>query len=107
MLSRRTIACLVIALASFGYLEYRSWQESRPCREWHQTHRSTQPDTAETQAPDGSVSMEFTSCSFLIEPDLEDRLIGLTGLISTFSFLISLIQDLSRHFRRKRSKSAA
>ena len=42
MISRRTTLFLAIALVCFGILEYRTWEQELPCRDWKQLSRTAQ-----------------------------------------------------------------
>ncbi len=94
MISRRTITFLLIALACFGVLTYRTWEQERPCREWRLHQGARQPETAPVLQPDGSFSIAFNPCYEWREMAWQDKTIALVGFAASVAFIISLLQDL-------------
>jgi hypothetical protein len=102
VISRRTVIFFLIAAVSFGILTYRMWEQERPCREWKHSHPLGQPEPAPIQQPDGTVSITINPCDLWYDMfSWIDKLLGLTGFFASIAFVISLVQDLVRWFRRR------
>jgi hypothetical protein len=103
MISRRTIIFLLLAVACFGILTYRGWEQQRPCREWQHSHAQGQVEPPPVQQPDGSIEVPFNPCYIWSEMPLIDKALALSGLAASVAFIISLLQDLARWLRTRRA----
>jgi hypothetical protein len=101
VISRRTIVFFLIAAASIGFLPYRIWEQERPCREWRRVHDFGQTDPAPVRQPDGTVNATFNPCNLWYDMPWIDKLLVLTGFSASVAFVISLIQDIVRWFKRR------
>jgi hypothetical protein len=90
---------LSVTLAAFGVLEYRTWEQQRPCRAWKSSH---DPGQSLAQEPDGVIS--FDPCNLWREMPWIDKALALIGFSSSVAFLVSLIQDVVPWWVRRRNR---
>lgn len=101
MISRRTILFFIIAVTCFGILMARTWEQERPCREWKSVQPQVEVRSSPVSQEDGSVSVAFNPCNVWYELPWLDKSLALGGFAASVAFVISLIQDLARWFRRR------
>ena len=101
MLARRTIVFFALSIASFAFLAYRAYESSVPCSEWRRAHPTESP-AGSRSGPNGSATMSFSPCSFIVETTTVDKVGVLAFLISIVGFFTYLANYLWMRIKIRR-----
>jgi hypothetical protein len=105
MISRRTIVFFVLSAALCGVLAYQAREEQRPCREFRQKHPNYIDPPAQRQ-PDGTYTVSFNTCDFLIEPTAFEKVVALSAFVTVVAFCAMLAVDIGRGVKRRLRRKA-